>query len=757
MRRLIRAANEISDSAFLPEGRTSAEVLDAAEQRVFEIGEERLKESGPRLVGPLVQEALDKIHELANSKNPITGLASGFSDLDRKTAGFQNSELIIIAARPSMGKTALMVNIAEHAVMSNDSGGAVLVFSLEQPADQLVMRMLSSLGRIDQTAMRIGNLKDADWDRFDGARMQLKDQPLFIDDTAALTPNDVRARSRRVAREAGGLKMIMVDYLQLMRPSRDQENRTNEISEISRSLKAIAKEMKCPLIACSQLNRGVENRPNKRPHMSDLRESGAIEQDADVIIFIYRDEVYNEETEDKGIAEIIIGKQRNGPIGTIKLRLLARTHQVREPCRERPLRCAAPRWSRLRPGHRLPLMAKAKVAFVCGDCGAEHGKWQGQCTGCGEWNTLREFILPKAQKRSSGGHGPAGYAGDAPRSARLVEIDTTTSQRIPSGFAELDRVLGGGFVPGSVALIGGDPGAGKSTLLLQVSTALDREARVLYVSGEESLEQIADRARRLELAADELTVASEVTVERVAELVQAERPALVVVDSIQVMQAATTESLPGSVTQVRESAAQLVRLAKQTGVAVVLVGHVTKEGNLAGPKVLEHMIDCFMMLDGPARQPLPHPARLEEPVRRDQRTGRVRHDRCRHEGGVKSFRHLPATAAGDGTGKRGDRHLGRHPTVAGGDPGAGRRRPGWLPQARRGWPRCAAPGHAPRRSASTLRRVAGRPGRVRQRRGRGAHRRNRCRSRAFGSRHVELQEPGAATGSRRVRRTWPDR
>ena len=319
LRRLIRAANEISDSAFMPEGRTSAEVLDAAEQRVFEIGEERLKESGPRLVGPLVQEAMDKIHELANSKNPITGLASGFSDLDRKTAGFQNSELIIIAARPSMGKTALMVNIAEHAVMSNDSGGAVLVFSLEQPADQLVMRMLSSLGRIDQTAMRIGNLKDTDWDRFDGARMQLKDRPLFIDDTAALTPNDVRARSRRVAREAGGLKMIMVDYLQLMRPSRDQENRTNEISEISRSLTAIAKEMKCPLIACSQLNRGVENRPNKRPHMSDLRESGAIEQDADVILFIYRDEVYNEETEDKGIAEIIIGKQRNGPIGTIKL------------------------------------------------------------------------------------------------------------------------------------------------------------------------------------------------------------------------------------------------------------------------------------------------------------------------------------------------------------------------------------------------------------------------------------------------------
>ena len=244
-------------------------------------------------------------------------------------------------------------------------------------------------------------------------------------------------------------------------------------------------------------------------------------------------------------------------------------------------------------------MAKAKVAFVCADCGAEHNKWQGQCAACGEWNTLREFILPKVQKSAVRGQGSAGYAGEAPRSARLAEIGTSHSERIASGFAELDRVLGGGFVPGSVALMGGDPGAGKSTLLLQVSTALRGHGRVLYVSGEESLEQIAARARRLELAADALTVACEVTVERVAELVHAEQPTLVVVDSIQVMHVQTSDSLPGSVTQVRESAAQLVRLAKQTGVAVVLVGHVTKEGNLAGPKVLEHMIDCFMMLDAP--------------------------------------------------------------------------------------------------------------------------------------------------------------
>ncbi len=243
-------------------------------------------------------------------------------------------------------------------------------------------------------------------------------------------------------------------------------------------------------------------------------------------------------------------------------------------------------------------MAKAKVAYVCADCGAEHTKWQGQCAACGEWNTLREFILGKSRPTGPS-QGSAGYAGEAPRAALLTEINTESRSRIASGFGELDRVLGGGFVPGSVALVGGDPGAGKSTLLLQVSTALGGEARVLYVSGEESLEQIAGRARRLDLPADRLTVAAEVSVERIAELVHADQPSLLVVDSIQVMQVQTSESLPGSVTQVRESAAQLVRLAKHTGVAVVLVGHVTKEGNLAGPKVLEHMIDCFMMLDAP--------------------------------------------------------------------------------------------------------------------------------------------------------------
>jgi len=320
LRCLIRAANEIAGAAFLPDGRSSAEVLDEAERRVFEIGEDRIGESGPRIVAPLVDQAFERLDALSKSRDPITGLATGFTDLDAKTAGFQDSDLVIIAARPSMGKTALMVNIAEHAVTAADeAGGAVLIFSMEQPAEQLVMRMLSSLGRIDQTAMRWGNMTDEDWRRFDAARLRLRDRPLYIDDTAALTANDLRTRARRVLREAGGLRMIMVDYLQLMRSSCEQENRTSEISEISRSLKAIAKEMKCPLVACSQLNRSVESRNDKRPYMSDLRESGAIEQDADVILFIYRDEVYDKDTADRGIAEINIGKQRNGPVGTIRL------------------------------------------------------------------------------------------------------------------------------------------------------------------------------------------------------------------------------------------------------------------------------------------------------------------------------------------------------------------------------------------------------------------------------------------------------
>ena len=239
-------------------------------------------------------------------------------------------------------------------------------------------------------------------------------------------------------------------------------------------------------------------------------------------------------------------------------------------------------------------MAKRTVAFVCGDCGAEHAKWQGQCAACGRWNTLREFAA------APGAGGAGGFAGAAAQTAKLADVGAADGERLPSGFGEFDRVLGGGFVAGSVVLLGGDPGAGKSTLLLQVSTVVARECAVLYVSGEESLEQIAGRARRLGLPEDGLTLAAQTVVERIARLVDALRPKLLIVDSIQVMQAAAADSLPGSVSQVRESAAELVRLAKRSGVAIVLVGHVTKDGGLAGPKVLEHMIDCFLMLDAPA-------------------------------------------------------------------------------------------------------------------------------------------------------------
>jgi replicative DNA helicase len=317
LRQLIGAANQIADSAFTPDGRDTDTLLELAEQSVFQIAENRLKDSGPEKVAPLLIKAVEKVEFLHGSKGALTGLPSGFTDLDRMTTGWQGSDLVIVAARPSMGKTAFAVNMVEHAVMT---GGSVLVFSMEMPSDQIVMRMLSSLGRIDQTRLRTGDLKDEDWDRFASAVSQLKDKKLYIDDTAALTPGEVRSRARRVARETGGLDMVMVDYLQLMRTAKDSENRATEISEISRSLKALAKEMKCPVVALSQLNRQLESRTDKRPMNSDLRESGAIEQDADVILFIYRDEVYNENTEDLGIAEIIIGKQRNGPIGKVRLK-----------------------------------------------------------------------------------------------------------------------------------------------------------------------------------------------------------------------------------------------------------------------------------------------------------------------------------------------------------------------------------------------------------------------------------------------------
>ncbi|MDI1302486.1 MAG: replicative DNA helicase [bacterium] len=317
LRQLIRVSYEISDNAYQPQGATSGDILDEAERKIFAIAEQQTKGDGPQALRPLLAKAVNRIEQLFSSNDPLTGLSTGFADLDERTAGLQKSDLVIVAARPSMGKTTFAMNLVENVLLG---GAPVLVFSMEMPADSLVMRMLSSLGRIDQTRVRSGKLEEEDWPRLTSTMAMLNEQKLFIDDSPSLSPTEVRARARRVARENGGaLGLIMVDYLQLMRVPGLENNRVNEISEISRSLKGLAKELNCPVVALSQLNRSLEQRPNKRPVMSDLRESGAIEQDADVIMFIYRDEVYNPESPDKGTAEIIIGKQRNGPIGTLRL------------------------------------------------------------------------------------------------------------------------------------------------------------------------------------------------------------------------------------------------------------------------------------------------------------------------------------------------------------------------------------------------------------------------------------------------------
>jgi replicative DNA helicase len=322
LRQLIRASYEISDAAYQPQGATSDEILDQAERKIFAIAEQQTKGDGPQALRPLLARTVNRIEQLFSSNDPLTGLSTGFTDLDTKTAGLQKGDLVIVAARPSMGKTTFAMNLVENVMMN---GAPVLVFSMEMPADSIVMRMLSSLGRIDQTRVRSGKLEEEDWPRLTSTMAMMSDKQLFIDDTPALSPTEVRARARRIARDCGGaLGLVMVDYLQLMRVPGLENNRVNEISEISRSLKGLAKELNCPVIALSQLNRSLEQRPNKRPVMSDLRESGAIEQDADVIMFIYRDEVYNPESQDKGTAEIIIGKQRNGPIGMLRLAFLGR-------------------------------------------------------------------------------------------------------------------------------------------------------------------------------------------------------------------------------------------------------------------------------------------------------------------------------------------------------------------------------------------------------------------------------------------------
>jgi len=323
MRKLVEVGTGIADTALNPMGKDIGQMLDEAESKVLQIAEAGARgRQGFVDIQPLLTQVMERIDMLYHRENPssVTGVPTGYHDLDDRTSGLQEGDLVIVAGRPSMGKTAFALNIAEHVAVENHL--PVAVFSMEMGGTQLAMRLLGSVGRLDQHKLRTGRLSDEDWNRLANAVGKLNDTPIHIDETPALNALELRARARRLHRQYGKLGLIVVDYLQLMQASTQGENRATEISEISRSLKALAKELKVPVVALSQLNRGLEQRPNKRPIMSDLRESGAIEQDADLILFIYRDEVYNEGTAEKGVAEIIIGKQRNGPIGTIRLTFL---------------------------------------------------------------------------------------------------------------------------------------------------------------------------------------------------------------------------------------------------------------------------------------------------------------------------------------------------------------------------------------------------------------------------------------------------
>ncbi|MBV7435553.1 replicative DNA helicase [Cardiobacteriaceae bacterium TAE3-ERU3] len=324
LRQLIATSGEIANSAYFPEGRDVKSLLDSAEQRVFAIANQYQKNEreGFQQVKNVAADAVEYIKELARRDSNITGFPTGFTDLDDKTAGLQPGDLIIVAGRPSMGKTTFSMNIAEHIALATNQ--PVAVFSLEMPARSLVMRMIASLGRVESEQLRTGKLDKHNLGKMTMAVNQLTGAPIFIDDSSSLSPTELRARARRLQREEGQLALILIDYLQLMQLPDSNENRATQISDISRSLKLLAKELNVPVIALSQLNRSLESRPDKRPVMSDIRESGAIEQDADVIMFVYRDEVYNENSDDAGIAEIIIGKQRNGPIGKVKLAFLGK-------------------------------------------------------------------------------------------------------------------------------------------------------------------------------------------------------------------------------------------------------------------------------------------------------------------------------------------------------------------------------------------------------------------------------------------------
>jgi len=320
LRQLIGIGNAIAASAYDDEGRTVDELVDLAEQRVFDIADRgQRRGSGFIALKDLLPGSIDRLDVLSHTEGDITGIPNGFGEMDEKTAGLQRGDLIIVAGRPSMGKTTLAMNIAENAAIAHKVPTAI--FSMEMSAEQLSFRMIGSIGRVNQSHLRTGKLSDEDWSRIDSAVSLMSEAPLYIDDSPALSPTEVRARARRLKREHG-LGLIVIDYLQLMQVAGTKENRATEISEISRSLKALAKELKVPVVALSQLNRSVEQRTDKKPVMSDLRESGAIEQDADLIVFIYREEVYEPDTPRRGIADIIIGKQRNGPIGEFRLTFL---------------------------------------------------------------------------------------------------------------------------------------------------------------------------------------------------------------------------------------------------------------------------------------------------------------------------------------------------------------------------------------------------------------------------------------------------
>lgn len=323
-RKLLVTANNIERITRNPEGRSARNIIEEAERELQQIAENRAKEGGPKEIKPILKNTIEQIENLVKNKGQLSGLSSGFTDLDNLTNGLQKSDLIIVAARPAMGKTSFAMNLVEAAIIKPDNPKPVMVFSMEMSAEQLMMRLVSAVGKIDGRDIKRGEIKDDDWQKLGLATKKLVDKPLYIDDTPALTPTEIRSRVRRIHREYGEVGLIMVDYLQLMQVNGRSEGRTAEISEISRSLKSLAKEFNCPVIALSQLNRSLENRPNKRPQMSDLRESGAIEQDADIIMFIYRDEVYNPESEHKGKAEIIIGKHRSGPTDTVHLAFVGR-------------------------------------------------------------------------------------------------------------------------------------------------------------------------------------------------------------------------------------------------------------------------------------------------------------------------------------------------------------------------------------------------------------------------------------------------